>query len=58
VSLGKYKHPIFPGLRYKKSSWTWDPDFMTDFEQDFMMYSNYRPEVPHIPPHNRESVGE
>ena len=31
--LGKYKHPVFPGLNYelnrKELSWQWEPDFVT-----------------------------
>mmetsp|Transcript_12838 Transcript_12838/g.16471 ORF Transcript_12838/g.16471 Transcript_12838/m.16471 type:complete len:91 (+) Transcript_12838:117-389(+) len=31
VSLGKYKHPVFPALRFNKlSKWVADSDYVTD----------------------------
>ena len=54
TSLEKYKHPVFPGLKYADSKrtglgWTWDPDAVTDFEQSFMDFLDYHP-VPPIHP--------
>ena len=60
TSLEKYKHPVFPGLKYEKSGrigteqWSWDPDAVSDDEQSFMTFVDYhpRPPSPPFPPHS------
>lgn len=67
-ALEKYKHPLFPGLKYSdRFGWQWDPDTVTNFEQTFMNFVDYHPTPPihpggpHAPehaPYNGDLFGE
>jgi len=46
TSLEKYKHPLFPGMRYAGSAWKWDTTWASDFEQSFMNFVGYAPVRP------------
>ena len=56
TDLLKYKHPVYPPLRYdehssgirKTTEWFYDHDYTTDSVEDFMMYNDYRPKSPFI----------
>ena len=48
-SLEKYKHPVYPGLRYERNDWKWDPTWTNDYQQAFMEYVGYHPRPPAHP---------
>jgi len=29
LALEKYKHPLYPAMRYEKDAWIWDLDWLT-----------------------------
>lgn len=49
VGLEKYKHPLFPALKFSKEKWSFDPDYINQEIGPFMNFAGYTP-VPPVTP--------
>jgi len=46
AGLEKYKHPIYPAMKYEKAAWVWDLDWLTESLAPFMEFAGYIPVRP------------